>query len=158
MTWLRRDGQRHCGSRRWPQRRVSRVRKHGAASSTPPAGGAFRRTWPPQNLATAVKWWRKAAQAGDVAAQWYIGLCYYYGRGMGRDAAQAMACFRKSAAQGVPPAVQSVQLGIPGQGHRDAIARFTLPPIHHLSSMHPSQSKSRSQSLYSNLRPSPNHR
>jgi TPR repeat protein len=39
----------------------------------------------PQNWATTVKWWRKAAQAGDVDAEWFIGLCYYYGRWCGSE-------------------------------------------------------------------------
>ena len=59
----------------------------------------------PQNWTTAVKWWRKAAEAGEKDAEWNMGLCYYYGRGVDRDVAQAMAWFRKSAAQGIPPAV-----------------------------------------------------
>jgi TPR repeat protein len=89
----------------------------------------------PQNWTTAAKWWRKAAEAGDVDAQWYIGLCYYYGRGVARDAAQAKVWFMKSAAQGNPAAVQAVQLGIPGEGGvREEIVRFTnadsAPPRH----------------------------
>jgi TPR repeat protein len=43
----------------------------------------------PQNWATAVKWWRKAAEAGDKVAQWDIGLCYYDGQGVDQDVAQA---------------------------------------------------------------------
>jgi TPR repeat protein len=89
----------------------------------------------PQNWATAVKWWRKAAEAGDRYAQWYIGQCYYYGRGVDRDVAGAMAWFRKAAAQGGPAAVHAVQTGIPGQGGvRVLIVRFTnadsAPPRH----------------------------
>ena len=29
----------------------------------------------PQNWATAVKWWRKAAEAGQEGAQWFMGQC-----------------------------------------------------------------------------------
>jgi TPR repeat protein len=47
-----------------------------------------------------VKWWRKAAEAGEFDAQWYMGQCYFYGRGVDRDVAQAKVWFRKSAAQG----------------------------------------------------------
>jgi TPR repeat protein len=43
----------------------------------------------PQNWATAAKWWRKAAEAGEWDSQWFIGLCYYYGRGVERNVAQA---------------------------------------------------------------------
>jgi TPR repeat protein len=90
----------------------------------------------PQNWATAAKWWRKAAEAGDKLGQRYMGQCYYYGRGgVDQDAAQAMVWFRKAAAQGNLPAVQAVQLGIPGQGGvRELIVRFTnadsAPPRH----------------------------
>jgi hypothetical protein len=52
----------------------------------------------PQNWATAAKWWRKAADAGLRDAQWNIGVCYYYGRGVDRNVAQAKVCIRKSAA------------------------------------------------------------
>jgi hypothetical protein len=95
----------------------------------------------PQNWATAVKWWRKAAEAGVMSSMWYMGLCYYYGRGVDRDVAQAKVWFRKSAAQGVPAAVQAVQMSIPGQGvqggFREDIVRFTnagsAPPRHALT-------------------------
>jgi TPR repeat protein len=89
----------------------------------------------PQNWATAVKWWQKAAEAGQATAQWNIGVCYYYGRGADRDVTQAMAWIRNSAAQGHPAAVKAVQSGIPGQGGiREDIVRFTnagsAPPRH----------------------------
>jgi TPR repeat protein len=51
-------------------------------------------------LTTAVKWWRKAAKAGEKGSLWYMELCYYYGRGVNRDVPQAMDWFRKAAAQG----------------------------------------------------------
>jgi TPR repeat protein len=47
----------------------------------------------PQNWTTAVKWWRKATEAGEKLAQWYVGLCYYYGRGVDRDVARVMSWF-----------------------------------------------------------------
>ena len=79
-----------------------------------------------QNWTTAVKWWRKAAAAGQKVAQWYMGLCYYYGRGVDRDAAQAMLWFRKAAAQGDGAAAKAVQsAGIPGGPLRRMIVRFT---------------------------------
>jgi hypothetical protein len=88
----------------------------------------------PQNWATAVKWWRKAAEAGEKLAQRYMGLCYYYGRGVDRDVAQAMIWFGKAAAQGNAQAARVVQTGIPGQGVRGVIVLFTnaasAPPRH----------------------------
>jgi TPR repeat protein len=70
-----------------------------------------------------------------MAAEWATGLCYYYGRGVPRDAAQAKVWFRRAAAQGHPGAVQVVQSGEPGyQGVREVLARFTnagsAPPRH----------------------------
>jgi hypothetical protein len=59
-----------------------------------------------------------------MTAQWYIGLCYYDGRG-GVDRDVAMAWFRKSAAQVNPTAAEALQSGIPGQAFRKAIVRFT---------------------------------
>jgi TPR repeat protein len=79
----------------------------------------------PQNWTTAAKWWRKAAEAGDEVAQWHMGLCYYYGRGVDRDVARAMLWFRKAASQGIPYAAQAVQTGIPGEAVQGGIARFT---------------------------------
>jgi hypothetical protein len=81
--------------------------------------GAFRRTGPPQ------KWWRKAAEAGENGAQWFIGVCYYYGRGVDRDNAKAVVWFRKVAAKGNALAAQAVQSGIPGEVVRSLIVRFT---------------------------------
>ena len=79
----------------------------------------------PQNWTTAVKWWRKAAEAGMRDAQWAIGVCYYYGRGVDRDAAQAKVWSEKAAAQGWPDAYEAVQAGIPGYVVREVLARFT---------------------------------
>jgi hypothetical protein len=79
----------------------------------------------PQNWTTAVKWWRKAAEAGERSAQWDMGVCYYYGRGVDRDIAQANVWFRKAAAQGDPEATGALQKGIPGEAVRGGIARFT---------------------------------
>jgi hypothetical protein len=92
----------------------------------------------PQNWTTAVIWWRKAAEAGEKGAQWYMGQCYYYGRGVDRDAAQANAWFRRAAAQGNPAAAQVLQqAGIPGEVVRALIARFTnagsAPPRHEVA-------------------------
>jgi TPR repeat protein len=80
----------------------------------------------PQNWTTAAKWWRKAAEAGDVTAQWCIGQCYYYGRGVERDVAKAMTWFRRSAAQGNARAARALQSGNPGHpAVREVMARFT---------------------------------
>jgi TPR repeat protein len=80
----------------------------------------------PQNWTTAVKWFCKAAAGGDMGAQWAMGLCYYYGRGVDRDTAQATTWFRKAAAQRFPDAARAVQSGVPGHpAVREVLARFT---------------------------------
>jgi hypothetical protein len=79
----------------------------------------------PQNWTTAAKWWRKAAEAGDLVSQWDFGLCYYYGQGVDRDVAQAMVWSRRAAAQGHPQAPQAAQSGVPGhQALREVLVRF----------------------------------
>ena len=79
-----------------------------------------------QDWDTAVMWWRKAADAGDMDSQWSLGQCYYYGgRGVDRDVAQAMEWFRRAAAQGCPPAARAVQRGTPGEDIRVLMADFT---------------------------------
>ena len=85
---------------------MPRLRKHGSGMIYATGDRSV-----PQNWATAVKWWRKAAEAEELIAQWYMGQCYYYGRGVDRDVAQATVWFRKSAAQGNPPAAQVVHPG-----------------------------------------------
>jgi hypothetical protein len=67
-----------------------------------------------------------AAKAGNVGAQWSMGVCYYYGRGVGRDAARAKLWIRKAAAQGDAAAVNALQTGVPvHRVLREVLDRFT---------------------------------
>jgi TPR repeat protein len=50
--------------------------------------------------ATAAKWFRKAAEAGDITSQYYLGRAYETGRGVPRDYAEAMKWYRTSASRG----------------------------------------------------------
>jgi TPR repeat protein len=79
---------------------VERAAEQGVATSEARCGFIYATgdRSVPQNWATAVKWWRKAAEAGCEGALWFMGQCYYYGRGVDRDVAKAKVCFRKSAA------------------------------------------------------------
>ena len=43
---------------------------------------------------------RKAAEQGDTEARYDLGECYYYGRSVGQDYAQAVKWYRKAAEQG----------------------------------------------------------
>ena len=59
----------------------------------------------PQNYGEAVKWFRKAAEQGDAAAQYDLGGCYYMGSGVLVDYAQAVKWNALAAAQGIEKAV-----------------------------------------------------
>ena len=43
---------------------------------------------------------RKAAEQGDIDAQYELGNCYYNGRGVSEDKAEAVKWYRKAAEQG----------------------------------------------------------
>ena len=48
-----------------------------------------------------MKWYRLAADQGDQNAQYHLGLCYEYGKGVKKDMKQAVKWYRKAAEQGV---------------------------------------------------------
>ncbi len=50
--------------------------------------------------ATAVKWYRKAADAGLVTAQCSLGCAYLYGKGVSKDMSEAVKWFRTAAENG----------------------------------------------------------
>ena len=62
----------------------------------------------PQDLATAVKLVRLAANQGYVRAQFNLGLSYDTGTGVPQDSAQAASWFRRAAKQGDPAAQQNL--------------------------------------------------
>ena len=41
--------------------------------------------WVEEDVAEAVKWYRKAAEQGDKDAQHNLGVCYEYGEGVEQD-------------------------------------------------------------------------
>jgi TPR repeat protein len=53
-----------------------------------------------QDLAKAAAIYRKAAEQGDAAAQYNLGIMYDHGRGVPQDYAQAALWYRKAAEQG----------------------------------------------------------
>jgi TPR repeat protein len=57
-----------------------------------------------RDLNAAAGWYRKAAEQGDAAAQYTLGLAYAAGMGVTEDRATALAWLNKSAAQGFQPA------------------------------------------------------
>ena len=52
------------------------------------------------DYAEAVKCYRKAAEQGDAAAQYNLGVIYYNGEGVTQDYAEAVKWYRKAAEQG----------------------------------------------------------
>ena len=62
----------------------------------------------PKNLATAMKWFTKAAKQGDAAAQYNLGLYYYYGKGVAKDLKTAAEWFKKAKNNGfsIPSSIE----------------------------------------------------
>ena len=54
----------------------------------------------PKDYSEAVKWYRKAAEQGNVNAQHNLGLCYYYGTGVGVDKSEALKWLQKAGDKG----------------------------------------------------------
>jgi TPR repeat protein len=54
----------------------------------------------PQDYSEAVKWYRKAAEQGDVIAQYNLGDMYCTGEGVPQNDAEAVKWYRKAAEQG----------------------------------------------------------
>jgi TPR repeat protein len=54
----------------------------------------------PQNYAEAMKWYRKAADQGNAAAQNNLGVMYDEGQGVPQNYAEAMKWYRKAADRG----------------------------------------------------------
>jgi TPR repeat protein len=52
------------------------------------------------DYALAAIWYHRASDQGNIAAQMHLADLYFYGRGVTRDMAQAVALYRKAAEQG----------------------------------------------------------
>ena len=53
-----------------------------------------------QDAAEALKWYRKAAEQGNVRAQYHLGYCYFKGQGVAQDYVEAFRWYREAAEQG----------------------------------------------------------
>jgi len=53
-----------------------------------------------KNYSKAVEWFRDATEYGSPKGQYYLGECYYYGRGVAQNYAEAAKLYRKAATQG----------------------------------------------------------
>lgn len=53
-----------------------------------------------KNLAEAFKWYKKAAEAGDLEGQYKLGVCYDWGKGVPQDAPKGAYWYCKAAERG----------------------------------------------------------
>lgn len=58
----------------------------------------------PQNLESALWYYERGAQAGDVPSQYYAGVCYELGQGVEVDSKRALSYYQQAAASGYPNA------------------------------------------------------
>lgn len=66
--------------------------------------GRWYREGPSRDLAESVKWFRKAADQGDVRGQCELGTMLLYGQGVKEDKSEALNWYRKAADQEFAPA------------------------------------------------------
>ena len=60
----------------------------------------------------AVKYFQQGAEQGDADAQFYLGVCYYFGLGVPQSYTEAVKWLKKAAKQGCPQAIEVLkQLG-----------------------------------------------
>ena len=62
-----------------------------------------------KDAAKAVLWYRKAAEQGIAAAQFYLGDCYENGYGVPKNSAEAIVWYRKAAEKGYALATAALQ-------------------------------------------------
>jgi len=69
----------------------------------------------------ALEWWRRGADAGDVACEYMVGVCYRYGlNGAPRSAAECTQRFSSAIQQGFTPAVYALaQMAAAGESGTD---------------------------------------
>ena len=60
----------------------------------------YRRNGKIKKYEEAVKWYRKAVELGHTHAQYSLGYCYYWGKGVEKDEEEAIKWYRKAAEQG----------------------------------------------------------
>jgi hypothetical protein len=96
--------QRGVGTKAWLQKRVARLPRWKEAAALQVAkamvllGDCYEEgVGVAQDYAEAMKWYRKAADAGNAVAMYSIGWLYRHGLGVAQDYAEAMTWYRKAA-------------------------------------------------------------
>ena len=79
-----------------------------------------------QDYAEAIRWYRRAAEQGDAAAQNDLGSMYLNGMGVPKNATEAARWYRKSAEQGLAMGMFHYALRCL---HGDGVERLSLPEI-----------------------------
>jgi TPR repeat protein len=81
---------------------------------------------------TAVRWFRRAADAGNSAGEWDLGWAYAYGKGVGKDMAKALVLIRSAAAHGEVGArkwlAEHGPVATDKKNEKDALLRYGDPP------------------------------
>ena len=57
----------------------------------------------------ASKWFKKAAEQGEVNSQVNLGVCYFYGQGVEKDLEESFKWFKEAAKQGHPLAIKYLE-------------------------------------------------
>jgi len=66
-----------------------------------PLGNCYiKGTGVPKDLAKAIEWYEKAAQAGELSGLNYLGVCYMQGIGVRKNEKKGVECFEKAAKAG----------------------------------------------------------
>lgn len=63
----------------------------------------------PKNYILALKWYKKAAEHGNVQAMYSLGGMYYYGDGIEDDDAEAAKWYKRAAERGHKDAAQMLR-------------------------------------------------
>jgi len=90
----------------------------------------------PRDLAQSTEWYRRAAERGNIFAQFELANAYRFGNGVERDASQAMAWYRLSAEAGNPSAKLALAELEAGGGAAD-MASATASATDHAKSLVP---------------------
>ena len=57
----------------------------------------------------AVEWYTKAAEQGNAVAQYNLGVCYNFGKGVEKDLQKAIEWYTKAAEQGDEDAQEALE-------------------------------------------------
>ena len=62
----------------------------------------------PTSIDAAITNWREEAEIGDQEAQYNLGVCFFYGKGVKENVDEAVSWWAKAAAQGHDDAIEAI--------------------------------------------------